>query len=196
MNRFLISLLMATLTTGALQAETLARSTGVAVLNAFIATYAKAEVAWKKDIRLNENPGQLEPGRQLGQSAVAGYYSFIPKFWSDLTPDEQIRVLKDPRLKAFLISSRIASTYPVAATGESVFPVEGAAVVPRDPEKSPVNSFTQSPAFTAAAPDPGNAGAPSAGATAGTSGSEATPVIIKVTPNAVLKGQPVRVDIK
>ena len=191
MKRLCFHLLLATLATGALHAETLAHSTGEAVLNAFIATYAKGDVAWKKDIRLNENPGQLEAGRQLGQSAVAGYYSFIPKLWSDLTPDEQMRVLKDPRLKAYLISSRVASTHPAEANGQSVFPVEGASVALRDPKATagaaaPMASPAPDAAVSTSPKEPG-AAAP---------GSEATPVVIKVTPTAVLNGQPVRVDLK
>ena len=180
MNRLFLPFIFAFMLTGQLIAETLAHSTGEAVLNAFIATYAKADVAWKKDIRLNENPGQLEPGRQLGQSATAGYYSFIPKVWFDLTPDEQIRVLKDPRLKAFLISSRVASTHPASPTGESVFPIEGAAVVLRDPQAAP----------------PATAGAAATPPPLAPTGADATPLVIKVTPNAVLNGQPVRVDVK
>ena len=106
-------------------AESLAGCSGRSVIDAFLATYAKEEVAWKKDIRLNETPGQIAPGRQLGQSAVVGYYSFIPKTWEDLTEEEKVTVIKDPRLKAFLISSRQGSLADVSADGTPVFPIEG-----------------------------------------------------------------------
>ncbi len=106
-------------------AESLSVSSGQSVINAFIATYAKEEVAWKKDIRLNETPGQIAPGRQLGQSAIVGYYSFVPKTWDDLSDEEKIAVIKDPRLKAFLISSRQGSLANVSADGTPVFPIEG-----------------------------------------------------------------------
>ena len=107
-------------------AESLSGCSGQSVLNAFLATYAKEEVAWKKDIRLNETPGQIAPGRQLGQSAVVGYYSFVPKTWDDLTDEGKISVIKDPRLKAFLISSRRGSLADVSDGGVPVFPIEGA----------------------------------------------------------------------
>src|SRR5579871_176841 len=111
-------------------AESLSGCSGKSVINAFLATYAKEEVAWKKDIRLSETPGQIAPGRQLGQSAVVGYYSFVPKTWDDLSDEEKISVVKDPRLKAFLISSRQGSLADVSDAGTPVFPIEGARPVP------------------------------------------------------------------
>ena len=113
-----------------LAAESLSGCSGKSVIDAFLATYAKEEVAWKKDIHLNETPGQLAPGRQLGQSAVVGYYSFIPKTWEDLTGEEKTAVIKDPRLKAFLISSRQGSLADVSADGTVAFPIEGDMPVP------------------------------------------------------------------
>jgi hypothetical protein len=114
-------------------AESLSGCSGQSVLNAFLATYAKEEVAWKKDIHLNETPGQIAPGRQLGQSAVVGYYSFVPKVWDDLSDEEKISVIKDPRLKAFLISSRQGSLADVSADGTPTFPIEAAKTVPVPP---------------------------------------------------------------
>jgi hypothetical protein len=111
-------------------AESLSVCSGRSVINAFLATYAKEEVAWKKDIHLNETPGQIAPGRQLGQSAVVGYYSFVPKTWDDLSVEEKILAIKDPRLKAFLISSRQGSLADVSSDGTPVFPIEGVGLVP------------------------------------------------------------------
>jgi hypothetical protein len=111
-------------------AESLSNCSGRSVINAFLATYAKEEVGWKKDIHLNETPGQIAPGRQLGQSAIVGYYSFVPKTWDDLNDEEKILAIKDPRLKAFLISSRQGSLANVSAAGTPVFPVEGVGPVP------------------------------------------------------------------
>jgi hypothetical protein len=113
-----------------LPAESLSVCSGQSVINAFLATYAKEEVAWKKDIHLNETPGQIAPGRQLGQSAMVGYYSFVPKTWDDLSDDERFSVIKDPRLKAFLISSRQGSLADVSAGGTPAFPIDGAGPTP------------------------------------------------------------------
>jgi hypothetical protein len=111
-------------------AESLAVCSGKSVINAFLATYAKGEVGWKKDVRLNETPGQIAPGRQLGQSAVVGYYSFVPKTWDDLSDEEKASVIKDPRLKAFLISSRQGSLADVSAGGTPAFPIDGVGPTP------------------------------------------------------------------
>jgi hypothetical protein len=118
-------------------AESLSVCSGQSVINAFLATYAKEEVAWKKDIRLNETAGQIAPGRQLGQSTVVGYYSFVPKTWDDLSDEEKISVIKDPRLKAFLISSRQGSLADVSADGTLAFPIEGARSVPPPATNAP-----------------------------------------------------------
>ena len=120
-------------------AESLSGCSGQSVINAFLSTYAKDEVAWKKDIRLNETPGQIAPGRQLGQSAVVGYYSFVPKTWDDLTDEAKISVIKDLRLKAFLISSRQGSLADVSTDGTPTFPIEGAkpALAPAPPANAP-----------------------------------------------------------
>jgi hypothetical protein len=117
-------------------AESLSGCSGKSVLNAFLATYAKDAVDWKKDIHLNETPGQIAPGRQLGQSAVVGYYSFVPKTWDDLCDEEKVLVIKDPRLKAFLISSRQGSLANVSADGTPTFPIEAAKPVPASPAAS------------------------------------------------------------
>jgi hypothetical protein len=114
-------------------AESLSGWCGPSVLKAFNATYAKEEVAWKKDIHLNETPGQIAPGRQLGQSAVVGYYSFVPKTWDDLSDGEKTSVIKDPRLKAFLISSRQGSLADVSTDGTPAFPIEAAKPGPAPP---------------------------------------------------------------
>jgi hypothetical protein len=114
-------------------AESLSGCSGKSVLNAFLATYARDEVAWKKDIHLNETPGRIAPGRQLGQSAVVGYYSFVPKTWDDLSDEEKISVIKDPRLKAFLISSHQASLADVSTAGTPALPIEAAEPVPAPP---------------------------------------------------------------
>jgi hypothetical protein len=111
-------------------AESLSGCSGKSAINAFLATYAKEEVAWKKDIHLNETPGRIAPGRQLGQSAVVGYYSFVPKTWDDLSDEGKISVIKDPRLKAFLISSRQGSLADVSTNGTPTFPIEAAKLVP------------------------------------------------------------------
>lgn len=53
-----------------------------------------------------------------------GYFSYIPKTWSDLTPTEQHELLTDPRLKAFLISSRKGSEQ-IVKDGQAMTAIDG-----------------------------------------------------------------------
>lgn len=107
-----------------------------AVLNAFIAKFAKTSIAWKKEIVLTRTPNEIPPGTQLGLSIVAGYYYFTPKEWDDLSEDEQHELLADPRLPSFIIGLRNASQPPTdgesrtlfGENGRPLFPVEGLTV--------------------------------------------------------------------
>ncbi len=129
MKKALISLLLLICVSAAFAAPNAgdARS----VLNAFISTFAKDNPAWKGDIVAITDPNNVPPGRQLGYSAVLGYYTFLPKTWDMLTEAERQQVYGDPRLKAFLVSLRNYNNYP-SLTGTQtprpaypVYPVEG-----------------------------------------------------------------------
>lgn len=129
MKKALISLLLL-ICVGAAYAAPVAGDAR-SVLNAFIATFAKDNPAWKGDIVAITDPNNVPPGRQLGYSAVLGYYTFLPKTWEMLTDAERQQVYNDPRLKAFLVSLRNYNNYP-AMTGTQtprpafpVYPVEG-----------------------------------------------------------------------
>ena len=106
------------------------------ILNAFIATYAKSNVNWKKDIVLTQTPQDIEPGRQLGLSKIAGYYTFVPKTWEDLNEVEQHDLMNDQRLTAFIINLRQVNLAPPGADGKApmisnglpMFPVEGVSI--------------------------------------------------------------------
>ncbi len=167
--RLLLSIVICATPVSRSKAESLSDLSVKTLLNTFIATYAKAEIAWKKDIRLNENPQALAPGRQLGQSSLVGLYSYLPKTWEDLTPAQQTALLKDPRLKAFLISSRQASSEPPTAIATQANTSEQMAVTPTP--ANPVIAVTPKPL------------AP-------------VPMIIKISPAAVLAGEKVRIDFK
>jgi len=83
------------------------------LLNAFIATYAKESRYLKKSVTSITHIDELPPGAQLGYAGNnIGYYYFFPKTWRDLSEPEKEMVYKDPRLKAFIISSRNATRYP------------------------------------------------------------------------------------
>jgi hypothetical protein len=105
----------------------------VGILNAFIASFCKDNPSWKTEIVLLSDPNEVPPGKQLGYSAqLQTYYSFRPKFWEEMKDAEQQAVLKDPRLKSFLVSVRNQMIFPSVTnadthipTTKNVFPVEG-----------------------------------------------------------------------
>lgn len=95
----------------------------LSVLNAFLATFAKENPAWKTDITLTSDPAHLASGRQLGYSAMVGYYSFLPKTWDQLTDTEKNAVYADPRLKSFIVSLRNTQNYPSLTSTETPMPM-------------------------------------------------------------------------
>lgn len=103
------------------------------IVNSFIATYAKTNIAWQKNVLLGIDPSNLAPGTQLGLSKVVGYYSFEPKTWDDLSSAERNEMLSDARLGAFVISLRNATQpppgrdgqVPIGENGRPMFPVSG-----------------------------------------------------------------------
>jgi hypothetical protein len=126
-----------------------AQATGNAasVINSFIATFAKDNPMWKTDIVAITDPSNVAPGRQLGYSAVLGYYTFLPKTWEQLTEEERKDVYNDPRLKPFIISLRNYNNYPSITSTDTpkpafgVYPVEGFAPRPAYPAPSPYYSY-------------------------------------------------------
>ena len=111
------------------------------VLNEFLATYAKANSAWKTGIEQIASPEAVPPGKQLGQSAVIGFYAFRPKLWSELSAAERKVVFADQRLTAFIISRISATQFPtvgIQAPDTPKFPIEGATPVAPDPVLLPV----------------------------------------------------------
>jgi hypothetical protein len=98
----------------------------ISVLNAFIATFAKDNPAWKTDVVAIADPANCPPGRQLGYSSVLGYYSFLPKTWDQLSDGERQGVYNDSRLKAFIVSLRNANNYPTMTNTDAPKPAFGA----------------------------------------------------------------------
>jgi hypothetical protein len=88
------------------------RNTGnaKALLNAFISSIA-AESPWlKKEIsRYRADP---PAGVQIGYSKNLGKFTYRPKTWDDLTDGQQQSIIRDPRLKSFLISMRSPENHP------------------------------------------------------------------------------------
>lgn len=81
-----------------------------AIFNAFIATIAP-ESAWLKT-NITRDVSEIPPGYQEGYSKNLGRFAYRPRTWDSLTKPQQERILKDPRLKAFIISMRDPSNQP------------------------------------------------------------------------------------
>jgi len=154
-----------------------AKGNAVPILNAFIATFAKDNPGWKTEIVLLEDPRSVPPGKQLGYSKkLKAYYSFRPKFWEELLPEEKANVLHDSRLKSFLVSERNKMIFPSISNADAeipttkrVFPVEGGTV-----EESP----PQVPAGAAVVDAPGQK------------------IRIKITAAEMLTERPLRVSVQ
>lgn len=152
------------------------KGNAVGILNAFIATFAKDNPAWKTEIVLISDPADVPPGKQLGYSAhLQTYYSFRPKFWEEMSEPAKQSVLTDTRLKSFLVSVRnkmifpsITNTNTQIPTTKNVFPVEGI-----QPGKKPLV-----PAGAAVVEDPN------------------TPVRIKVTPEEMLTDRALEIRVE
>lgn len=102
-------------------------------MNAFLAIVAKDHVELQTEIKLINQGDDIPAGFQLGRSALMDDFTFRPKTWKELTPAEKQLVMKDPKLKSFLISMRGARLYPmpsganVADSGRpGWYPMDGA----------------------------------------------------------------------
>jgi len=82
------------------------------VLNAFLATFAKTNPAWMKEITILRGGARPNPGMQVGFSQVVGDFAFYPKDWNDLSASERVEVHSDRRLKSYLVSIRNSEIYP------------------------------------------------------------------------------------
>lgn len=127
------------------------------VLNLYIAQHAAERIEWQREQQiLPEHPRPetlLAPGRYLGKSAFAGYYSYRPVLWSELSAQQQEAVRSSPRIRAWLqwFSNKQQPVSAVALTEE--VKAEKAAAVTPPPQAKPTEAsvsgdfgrFTYSP---------------------------------------------------
>lgn len=87
------------------------------VANAFLAIYCGSKAEWIKNIELVSDPNALPYGKKLGYSTMVGYYAYLPKTVDDLTKQEKLELLNDPRLLGFIASLRApVSESPIPKT--------------------------------------------------------------------------------
>jgi len=84
------------------------------VFDEFIVSIAPSDKNYRTDIQLGADPDHVPPGRMLGKSAIAGYYTYRPRAYADLKPDEKGALRKDPRFRVFLAATRATTDGEVA----------------------------------------------------------------------------------
>ncbi len=91
------------------------------LFNAFIASIASADIVYRTEVQLNADPANVPPGRLLGKSTFAGYFTFRAKTYEELTTPQRIALRNDARFKAFLVATR--ATMDGIVAGETNAPV-------------------------------------------------------------------------
>lgn len=103
------------------------------IFNEFIATVAPAEITYRTDIKLGADPEFVPAGRMLGKSSFAGYFTYRPKIYDELTTDQRVNLRRDNRFKAFLVAIRATMDGVLAGTdnvpevrrdGDTIRPVQ------------------------------------------------------------------------
>jgi hypothetical protein len=82
-------------------------------LNVFIAQNAYENIQWQKDVTIIKSKQDVEPGKLLGISSFAGYYSYKPISYDEMTSEQRKELFDHPKLKAWL-QYYSGYTYPVS----------------------------------------------------------------------------------
>jgi len=84
----------------------------LSLFDLYLAQAARTVTAYRTDIRLGGDPKNEEPGRQDGQSAFLGRFTYRPITYAELAPSERALLVHDPQFHAFLVSLGRASAHP------------------------------------------------------------------------------------
>jgi hypothetical protein len=74
----------------------------LAVFNAWLTTAAQADPHWRTDIRAETEAAEPGAGRYLARSPVLGPFSYRPKVYAELRPEERLRLLREPAVQRLL----------------------------------------------------------------------------------------------
>ena len=72
------------------------------LFDAYLAEAARSVTAYRTEIRLGADPKDLGHGRQAGQSAYLGSFTYRPVTYAELDREERARLVHDPQFHAFL----------------------------------------------------------------------------------------------
>ena len=76
----------------------------LAVFNAWLVTAAQSDPRWRTEIRPDGAGAVLPPGRYRARSAVLGAFSYRPRTYAELRPEERLELLGQPEVRRLLRS--------------------------------------------------------------------------------------------
>jgi hypothetical protein len=79
-----------------------------ALIDAFLADAAVQTSAYRTDLRPAADPADAGPGRRFAEGPLAGPFTYRPKTYRELSPEERAEIWRDSALAAFLRRSRTA----------------------------------------------------------------------------------------
>ena len=85
------------------------------LFDAYLAEEAKSVTAYRADIRIGDDPKDLEGGRRSGESAYLGAFTYRPITYAELSRSERALLVHDPQFHAFLVSE--AQSFATRADG-------------------------------------------------------------------------------
>jgi len=97
------------------------------LFDAYLARAALERLAYRADLQPGGDPRTVPPGRLLGSSPTLGPFTYRPKTYDELTRAERAALMRDPKLRSFLIATREQFDRGTSASG----PVSPAAARPR-----------------------------------------------------------------
>ncbi len=93
---------------GALRADTSAVPpvSALALFDAYLAQAALSTPDYRADLKAGGDPRQVPLGRLFADGPMVGPFTYRPKTYDELTPDQRSVLLHDPKFRSFLITSR------------------------------------------------------------------------------------------
>jgi len=79
------------------------------LLDAFLAEAAVQTSAYRTDLRPATGPADAGPGRQFAAGPLAGPFTYRPKSYRELSPEERAAIWRDSALAEFLRRRQAAS---------------------------------------------------------------------------------------
>jgi len=76
------------------------------LFDAYLARAALERPAYRTDLQPGGEPRTIPPGRLLGSSPTLGPFTYRPRTYDELTRAERAVMMRDPKLRSFLIATR------------------------------------------------------------------------------------------